>query len=94
MQTNKSEMHNSKVGLVENSPEIYGQQQGCARVQDRGTTARYAIGAARRKVDRVRCNVAVTEKPTSETKQVCQFRVRTGQSSICMLRNQKLYLLF
>jgi hypothetical protein len=62
--------------------------------QDRGTTARYAIGAARRKVDMVRCNVAVTEKPTSETKQVYQFRVRTGQSSICMLRNQKLYLLF
>jgi hypothetical protein len=62
--------------------------------QDRGTTARCVIGAARRKVDRVRCNVAVTEKPTSETKQVCQFRVRTGQSSICMLRNQKLYLLF
>jgi hypothetical protein len=36
MQTNKSEMHNSKVGLVENSPEIYGQQQGCARVTGQG----------------------------------------------------------
>jgi hypothetical protein len=34
--TNKSEMHNSKVGLVENSPEIYDQQQGCARVTGQG----------------------------------------------------------
>jgi hypothetical protein len=67
-----------------NSPTV--NDRAALLPQDRGTTARYVIGAARQKVVRVRvrCSTAVTEKPASETKQVRQFRIQTGQSSISM----------